>query len=122
MKEFFTKLVELKIPTILILALFFITGSYLVVSSTNSQSIFFTGIGILIVGVILALISFSDHRQNEQFANLIKHYETALKNISETHTRIEKNAQDVYSDKPTTIGTESDQYKLEKQQNTQTIT
>jgi hypothetical protein len=91
--EFFKAFGQSKIPSLLLLLLIYGSGVLLIINSSKDQGIFAVGCLVLLVGAILSIISYGDYRNKEHYDGLLRYYQTALENISRTHTTIEENSQ-----------------------------
>ncbi|PIZ76299.1 hypothetical protein COY05_01500 [Candidatus Peregrinibacteria bacterium CG_4_10_14_0_2_um_filter_38_24] len=94
MENFFKALAQSKLPSILIIGIFLSIGFFLV----KDQPLSFTpsliwGSFFLILGIILGLLSYSDHRNKEHTDKLLKYYQDALDAVSKTHSSFETKTQ-----------------------------
>jgi len=121
MEKFFNLFANSKIPTLLVIALFFYFGGSLIKTPIFLSPEGIAGSILLCVGVVLGSISFGDYRykeQNEhvitQQAKAIDNLGRALKSTSETHSKFEKNTQETLgSGTRDTIGREGEkQYTM----------
>ena len=94
MENFFKALAQSKLPSILIIGRFLSIGFFLV----KDQPLSFTpsliwGSLFLILGTILGVLSYSDHRNKEHTDKLLKYYQDALDAVSKTHSAFEAKTQ-----------------------------
>lgn len=101
----------LKIPTLALIGIIFYTGYSLIIGSTFISPAGISGAILLCAGFVLSLIIFVDYRYKEQSEHIIKQQEKAidnlskaLKNTSETHSKIEKSTRDTLSNPGEKIG------------------
>lgn len=127
--EKFSEIVNtLKIPTLSLVGVFFYTGYSLIKGSVFISTSGISGAILLCAGFILSLILFIDYRYKEQSEHIIKqqgkaidNLGRALKNTSDTHTKIEKNTQAEFASEDRKIGKEGGrQYSLESNSETST--
>lgn len=117
---------DLKIPTLSLIGLFFYTGSSLIEGSDLVSFSGVSGVVLLGVGIILGIIIFVDYRYKEQSEHIIGQQHKAINNLSkllkttsETHSKIEKNAQTFIETKTEKIGTKNKpEYSVEKNEET----
>lgn len=100
MEKFFEIVNILKIPTLGLMGIFLYTGFSLVKDSNFNSLSGISGSILLCVSFIFGLILFIDYRYKEQSEHIIKeqskaidNLSRALKNTSDTHSKIEKNTQ-----------------------------
>ena len=100
MEKFLNAITTLKIPTLTLVGIFFITGYELLKGSDFISSSGIGGAILLCIGVVLSLILFIDYRYKEQSEHIITQQSKAidnlgraLKNTSDTHSKIEKSTQ-----------------------------
>ncbi len=126
MDKFLEIVNTLKIPTLTLIGIFFYTGYSLIKDSIFISASGISGGILLCAGFILALIIFIDYRYKEQSEHIIKqqgkaidNLGRALKNTSDTHTKIEKNTQSDLTNGKGKIGKEGGkQYSLESEHET----
>ncbi|MFC1616104.1 hypothetical protein ACFL21_03105 [Patescibacteria group bacterium] len=102
-----------KIPSLLLISMLYGAGIYLIKGETETSYSVIAGAVILIIAVTLTVFSFADYRRREETNSIIKGYDTALKNISKTHSSFENFQQDTLASQK--IG---GQYTLEDQEKT----
>jgi len=118
MEQFFKAFGESKIPTLLLIGAVLLVGAYIVISSGGLQIVILIGSCVILIGLVLAIISFADYRNKEYTESIIQHYNTALSNISKTHSLFEDSTQKTLKSPTDTIGSEDHGYSLEKGQGT----
>lgn len=119
---------DLKIPTLSLIGLFFYIGSSLIKESEFVSFSGVSGVILLGVGIILGIIIFVDYRYKEQSEHIIDQQHKAIDNLSkllkttsETHSKIEKNAQTSIETETEKIGTKNKlEYSVEKNEETST--
>ncbi|MBU4017418.1 hypothetical protein KKF69_08165 [Patescibacteria group bacterium] len=118
MEEFFKSFAQSKIPSLLLMGTVLFIGAYIVVNSKNSQSVLVTGAVVILVGLVLAIFSFSDYRNREYVDAIIQHYKNALDNIGRTHSLFENKTQQTLKGNSDTVGAEEQSYSVEKDKGT----
>ncbi|MBD3360365.1 hypothetical protein GF366_01025 [Candidatus Peregrinibacteria bacterium] len=110
MKEYLKAFADSKIPSLLIVGLFIVVGALLIKGEELawSPSLISGGI-LLILGVFLGILSYSDHRNKEHTDKIIKYYKDALDSVSKTHSAFETKAQSELTSN-NSMGTEGSQY------------
>lgn len=114
-------IVEAKIPTIILIGLILFTGAYILINSKESTILLAIGGGVLLIGLVLSIISFTDYRNKEYIDSIVQHYRTALDSISKTHSLIENKTQSSIEKESEKIGSESNGYTFRRQSETTTI-
>jgi len=94
MENFLKAFAQSKLPSIFIIGIFLSVGFFLV----KDQPLSFTpslvwGSLFLILGIILGILSYSDHRGKEHTDKLLKYYRDALDAVSKTHSAFEEKTQ-----------------------------
>ena len=128
MDKFLQIVTGLKIPTLALVGIFFYTGYELLKGADFISPSGISGAILLCVGVILSLILFIDYRYKEQSEHIITQQSKAidnlgraLKNTSDTHTKIEKSTQAEIGNGKGKIGGEGgQQYSIEESPETLT--
>jgi hypothetical protein len=126
MEKFLEVINTLKIPTLTLIGIIFYTGYELIKGSVFISMPGISGAIFLCVGIILGIIIFIDYRYKEQSEHIIRqqgkaidNLSKALKNTSDTHSKIEKNTQAELTNHEGKIGKEGgNQYSLEKSSET----
>jgi len=112
----------LKIPTLALVGIVFYTGVSLIKDESELVSLSgVSGAVLLILGFILSMILFIDYRYKEQSEHIIKqqskaidNLSKALKNTSDTHSKIEKHTQSQFPSGEDKIGRKGGkQYSIE---------
>lgn len=114
MEAFLKAFAQSKIPSLLLIGIVLFIGAYIVINSKGSQAILLIGSAVILVGIVLAVISFADYRNKESVEALIQHYNTALNNISKTHTTFEDKTQRTLTSNSKTVGDDQESYSIEK--------
>ncbi len=96
-----------KLPTILlILVLFYFSHSFIKGESDfYSPSVVIGGI-IGVIAILFVIFSYADYRAREKIDHIISKYETALNNISTTHSRYEREKRSTLEKRKDTIGSD----------------
>jgi hypothetical protein len=116
MEKFFNLFANSKIPTLLVIALFFYSGVSLIQNPIFLSPGGISGSILLCIGTVLGFIFFVDYRYKEQSEHVITQQAKAidalgkaLKSTSETHSKFEKNTQETLgSGTRNTIGREGE--------------
>lgn len=118
--NFLKSFAESKIPTLLLIGIIMFVGAHIITGSEGSQTIILIGLGIELVGLVLAIISFAEYRYKEHVDMIINHYSRALSNISKTHSAFENKALTDLKSGKDVVGSDDEVYTLEKETGTGT--
>lgn len=121
-------IIALKIPTLALIGVFFFVGFELIKGSSFSSPECIAGAVLLCFGAILGIIMFVDYRYKEQSDHIMNQQSKAidtlskaLKNTSNTHSKIEKDIQSGIGNPKEIIGKEGGrQYSVGEE--TETLT
>lgn len=128
MDGFLKIITTLRIPTLALVGIFFYTGYSLIKDSVFISASGISGGILLCGGFILSIILFVDYRYKEQNEHIVEQQSKAidnlgraLKNTSDTHSKIEKNTQAELSSAGNKIGKDGGkQYSIEGNSETST--
>ncbi len=88
--EILQKLIDLKIPSIIIVGIFaFLSINLLKTNSTLNSLEGFSGLICLAVTILMGVYAFLEQIIKERYESIINFQQQAMKNLSETHSKFE---------------------------------
>lgn len=88
MDKVLQKVIELKVPSLILIAILFYFGADLIKASNDFSSISgYVGIALIFLGVYILSQSFNGYKKREEVSELIDQQSKVIKTLSESHFR-----------------------------------
>ena len=108
MDKFLQAITALKLPSLILLGLFFWSGTQLLIDAQATNAQYYLGFALLIIAGVLGVIFLVDYRYREHTEHIMQRQERAIDNLSKaldtvrkTHDMGEKNKQETMTGTPT---------------------